>query len=708
MSQSNDDSINVTFYSLTRELFLKGNRSEIIGAILVMAIVISMILPLPTWLLDILIAINISIACLLLVLVMQVKDSIHLSTFPALLLITTLFRVSINVASTRQILLEGNAGHIIEAFGEVVVGGNIVVGLVVFIILTLVQFLVITKGSERVAEVGARFTLDAMPGKQLAIDIEVKSGNISSEDAQARRNRLATESQFFGAMDGALKFVKGDAIAGILITLTNLIGGMVIGITQRGMSAGDAGHLYSILSIGDALVAQIPALLTSITAGLLITRISGVTERDSGHIGRQITQQITFYPKAWMTASIAIAAFGLVPGMPWPVFFVLSVGSLTYGFFLLKADSKKALDNKQPQYTDFDEIREFRPILPFLIKFKAGQTDIEANVNLIRLARRVRNNLVLKYGLVSPAIETQSDIDLQDAEAEFCHNEVCVFKIKLPRGYQVASCSITDIDAIDIQTIHTEPHPWRQDTSLVWLPEDTGARLDELGIHYISDWELMEQKIESLLFKLAPKHFGVEQASKLLKWLSSVHPELAKELERIVPTQRLADVLQRLLAERVGIRNVTRIIELLIEWGQKERDPAVLTECVRNGIAREIANTNADEFVLASILLDPVVEDHIRESIRQTAFGDYVALEHDYLEHLKDSLFDILKETTDRSRKVILTAPDIRLHVRGLFLEKFDDIAVMSVPEVPPDFKIQVLGVVNVEQRFSEYDEHAE
>ena len=706
MSQINDGGVNVTFYSLTRELFLKGNRSEIIGAILVMAIVISMILPLPTWLLDILIAINISIACLLMVLVMQVKDSIHLSTFPALLLITTLFRVSINVASTRQILLEGNAGHIIEAFGEVVVGGNIVVGLVVFIILTVVQFLVITKGSERVAEVGARFTLDAMPGKQLAIDIEVKSGNISVEEAQARRNRLATESQFFGAMDGALKFVKGDAIAGILITLTNLIGGMVIGIIQRGMSAGDAGRLYSILAIGDALVAQIPALLSSITAGLLITRISGVTERDSGHMGRQITNQITFYPKAWITASVAIAAFGLVPGMPWPVFFVLSAGSLTYGFFLIKADSKKQLDNKRPQYTDFDEIREFQPIFPFLIRFNSDQTEAEACVNLVRLSRRVRNNLVLKYGLVSPAIETQSDIYLQDAEAEFCHNEVCVFKIKLPRGHRVASFGIADFHKIDIQAIHQEPHPWRQDTSLLWLPESTAARLNELSIHHISDWEFMEQKIESALFKLAPKHFGVEQASKLLKWLSSVHPEVAKELERIVPTQRLADVLQRLLIEKVAIRNVVRIAELLIEWGQKERDPAVLVECVRNGIAREIANANADEFVLASILFDPMVENNIRESIRQTAFGDYVALEQKYLERLTDSMYDILKATTDRSRKVILTAPDIRSHVRGLFNDKFHGIAVMSVPEVPPDFKVQVLGVVAAELRSSEYEEH--
>ncbi|PUE48511.1 hypothetical protein B9Z45_16060 [Limnohabitans sp. 2KL-17] len=696
-TSTNESQVHSTISSLTRELFLKGNRSEIIGAALIMAIVIAMILPLPTWLLDILIAINISISCLLIVLVMQIRESIHLSTFPAILLITTLFRVSINVSTTRHILLEGEAGHIIEAFGEVVVGGNIVVGLVVFIILTMIQFLVITKGSERVAEVGARFALDAMPGKQLAIDIEAKSGNISTAEAQTRRSRLATESQFFGAMDGALKFVKGDAIAGILITLTNLIGGMIIGITQRNMSASDAGRLYSILSIGDALVAQIPALLTSITAGLLITRISGAAEKSSAHMGSEITQQVTFYPKAWMTASIAMAAFGFIPGMPWPVFFTLSAGSLTYGFFLLKAQSQKGRESKQPQYTDFDEIREFQPVLPFLLRFDSTKDNVDARINLVRIARRTRNNLVVKYGLVSPAIETQSDVKLLDAEAEFCHNEVRVFKMDIPCGYRVASCSAADIEAMSEQVIRVEPHPWHQEKSLFWLPSELEATLNERKINHISDWELIENKIESALFRLAPRHFGVEQASKLLKWIASGHPELAKELERIVPIQRFTDVMQRLLLERVSIRNVIRIAEILIEWGQKERDPAILVECIRNGISREIANINSEDLTLFGLLFDPAIEEHIRSSIRQTAFGDYVALESAYLDKLKDSLYDILKTVNEQKCKVILTAPDIRSHVRSLIDNKFGDISVMSMPEVPPDFKVHVLGVVSVE-----------
>jgi type III secretion protein V len=694
---SKEPLVRSTIYTLTRELFLKGNRSEIIAAILVVAIVISMILPLPTWLLDVLIAINISVSCFLIILVMQIKHSVHLSTFPALLLITTLFRVSINVASTRQILLEGNAGHIIEAFGEVVVGGNIVVGLVVFIILTIVQFLVITKGSERVAEVGARFTLDAMPGKQLAIDIDAKNGNISAEEAQTRRNRLATESQFFGAMDGALKFVKGDAIAGILITLTNLIGGMIIGITQRQLSAGEAAHLYTILSVGDALVAQVPALLTSITAGLLITRISGVTERDSGHVGRQITQQVTDYPKAWVTASIAIAAFGLVPGMPWYVFVVLSAGAALFGFVLLRKEAEKFDEPAHPKYTDFDEVREFQLVFPFLLRFKSTQDNPEARVELVRVARRTRNNLVLKYGLVSPAIETQSDVDLIDAEAEFCHNEVRVFKMDIPCGHRVATCRSADIDAMGVQAIHSEPHPWHQEKSLFWLSKDLHSKLDELDIYHVSDWEYLEKAFESALFRLAPKHFGVEQASKLMKWLSFEHPAVAQELERIISIQRFADVIQRLLLEKVSIRNIVRISEILIEWGQKERDPMVLVECVRNGISREIANSNGRDLILSGLLLDPSTEERIRSSIRQTSFGDFLSLEPEYIEKLKDSLHDLLKNANEGESKVILTAPDIRLHIRNLFGDKFDEIAVMSTPEVPPDFKVQVLGVISEE-----------
>lgn len=699
MNASNKEYLERTsIYMLIREVFLKDNRSGIVGATFVLMVVIFMIMPAPVWLLDVMIAINIAASCFLLILVMQIKHSVDMSTFPVVLLIATLFRVSINVSSTRQILLEGNAGDIIEAFGEVVIGGSIVVGLVIFFILTTVLFLVITKGSERVAEVGARFTLDAMPGKQLAIDIDARNGNISAEEAQLRRSLLAKESQFFGAMDGALKFVKGDAIAGILITLTNLIGGMVIGITQRQMSAGEAAQLYTVLSIGDALVAQIPALLTSISAGILITRISGVSEQDSGHVGRQITQQVTDYPKAWVTASISIAAFGLLPGMPWYVFFVLSAGSLLCGISLLRKEAKEANQPpSQPKYTDFDEIREFRPVFPFLLRFKSTQEDLETRVDLIRIARRTRNNLVLIYGLVSPPIETRSGVDLIDSEADFCHNEVQVLKIDIPRGYRVASCRVADIEAMDVQPIQSRPHPWHQEKFLFWLPKDLQLTLDERGIYNISDSEYVEKQFESALFRLAPRHFGIEQTSRLMRWLSSEYPEVGKELERVIPIPRFADVLQRLLLEKVSIRNILRISEILIEWGQKERDPVVLVECVRNGISREIANANGPNLVLSSLLIEGSTEERLRSSIRQTAFGDFLDLEVEYTDRLKDSLHDALMNTSEGELKVVLTAPDIRLHVRNMIADKFDEIAVMSLPEVPPDFKVHVLGVISGE-----------
>jgi type III secretion protein V len=269
--------------------------------------------------------------------------------------------------------------------------------------------------------------------------------------------------------------------------------------------------------------------------------------------------------------------------------------------------------------------------------------------------------------------------------------------MNLPCGHRVASCKSADIQAIGVQAIRIDPHQWHQEKSLFWLPKDTHSKLDELEIYHISDWEYLEKKFESALFQLAPIHFGVEQASKLMRWLASEYPEVAKELERILPVQRFADVMQRLLLERVSIRNIVRISEILIEWGQKERDPIVLVECVRNGISREIASAHCRNLVLSATLVDPSTEDRIRASIRQTAFGDFLSLESDYIEKIKDSLHDALKNSNEWEPQIILTAPDIRLHMRKLFGDKFDHIAVMSLPEVPPDFKVHVLGVISGE-----------
>jgi type III secretion protein V len=675
------------------QLLPSGGRAEVMAATVVVAIVISMILPVPAWLLDVLIALNICISCLLVVLVMQLKTPTHLSAFPSLLLLTTLFRVSINVASTRQILLEASAGHIIEAFGEVVVGGNLVVGLVVFIILTLIQFLVITKGSERVAEVGARFTLDAMPGKQLAIDIELKAGTILPEEARLRRLRLGQESQFFGAMDGALKFVKGDAIAGIVITLTNLIGGLTIGVTQRGMSGADAAQLYSVLSIGDALVAQIPSLLMSLTAGLLITRVANGEDGPSD-IGKEISSQLKAYPKAWVTASGAMLVFGLVPGMPTPIFLVLGLGSLLFGLNCIRQSMKKSADETPSVDPEMETLREFKTVYPFVMRFSSGIESDERAMQLLRLTRQVRNRLVNQYGLVTPAIESQSQCSFHDADAEFCHDEVRVLALALPCGQYLVEGEPTLFSALQTPPLRQEAHPRYPRWVRAWFPEDALSQLIAEGLNPISDWVHAEQCIEKVLLTLGPRHFGIEQATRLSKWVAENHPDVGKELERVVTTSRLAEVMQKLLSERVSIRNLVRIAEALVEWGQRERDPAVLTECIRSVLGREICNAYATQLQLQAILLDPDVEERIRGSIRQTAYGDYLTLDPADSEAFSDGLADLLIQVPAPLVPVILCAQDIRPQVRRLFQDRFNDVAVLSMVEVPSDFKVQVLGVL--------------
>jgi len=677
--------------AVAAQLLPEGGRAEVAAAAILVSIVLAMLLPLPAWLLDILIAVNMCTACLMIVLVMQIKDSVSLSTFPALLLITTLFRVSLSIASTRLILLEGEAGHIIAAFGEVVVGGNLVVGLVVFLILTAVQFLVITKGAERVAEVGARFTLDAMPGKQLAIDMEFKANTISAEEAQIKRAMLGQESQFFGAMDGAMKFVKGDSIAGIVIVLTNLIGGLAIGMLQRGMSGAEAMHLYSILTIGDGLVAQIPALLLSLTAGLLVTRVA--SGEDGGrNVGKEIAGQLMAQPKAWVTAGCAMMVFGLLPGMPTFVFAILAGGALALGLSVIYRQQKKAREQAAGDAVRVPELREFNVVRHFLVRVAphVAQADAERIVNLARLAR---NNLVSRYGLVTPPIMAAME-EVADGDFEFCHEEVRVFGGRLRPDLLTALCAPEQVEPLRLPAECIEQSTLWDGRSRVWLSPQQADTIALPAAERQQFWEYVQGQFSSAVAKAGPRYFGIEQAHKLGRWIATRTPELAKELERSVPLGRLADVMQRLLGEQVSIRNVDAIAESLVEWGPRERDPAVLYECVRGALAREICAAYAGAGELRALLLEAELETVLRGAVRQTAYGDMLALDLHTSEAVVDEFAAALAAQPARPTPVVLCAPDLRPHVRRLLHERFHQLAILSTGEVPPDFRVQVLAVV--------------
>src|SRR5476651_902370 len=365
-----------TLFNLLNKIAISAmERSEIVGAAIALAIVFMLIIPLPLPLIDVLIAINISLSSLLIVLAMYLPKPLAFSTFPAVLLLTTMFRMALSISTTRQILLQTNAGHIVQAFGSFVVGGNLAVGLVIFLILTIVNFLVITKGSERVAEVAARFSLDAMPGKQMSIDSDLRAGLIDGEQARDKREQLSRESQLFGAMDGAMKFVKGDAVAGLIIVVVNLLGGFTTGMFQHDLSAAESIRLYSVLTIGDGLIAQIPALLISLTAGMIITRVAPDGRKGISNMGAEIARQMTSEPKSWMIASVGMLAFAAVPGMPTLVFILISMVTGGLGYYLMRQRQRleqpaaEAADAVRPEQNGDEDLRGFDPSRPYLLQF---------------------------------------------------------------------------------------------------------------------------------------------------------------------------------------------------------------------------------------------------------------------------------------------------------------------------------------------------
>ncbi|WP_209436742.1 FHIPEP family type III secretion protein, partial [Pseudomonas gingeri] len=427
-------------------------RSEIVGAFVVLAIVFMMITPLPTGLVDVLIAINICISCLLIMLAMHLPRPLAFSTFPSVLLITTMFRLALSISTTRLILLNQDAGHIVEAFGQFVVGGNLAVGMVIFMILTVVNFLVITKGSERVAEVGARFTLDAMPGKQMSIDSDLRANLISVHEARRRRSELGKESQLFGAMDGAMKFVNGDAIASLIIVAINMIGGIAIGVVQHGMSAGDAVQLYTVLTIGDGLIAQIPALLISVTSGMIITRVSNNdTPGVEANIGREIAEQITSQPKAWIIASVAMLGFAALPGMPTAVFVIIALICGCGGMLQLQRARPKATQAQPifvaPENNGKEDLRTFIPSRQFLLQFHPQQNAAQIE-ELVSEIRQRRNRLVVQYGLTLPSFIIETAEHLEPDEFRFSVYEVPLLKATFNQTHVAVDAQVLDASQV--------------------------------------------------------------------------------------------------------------------------------------------------------------------------------------------------------------------------------------------------------------------
>lgn len=690
--------MNTLINSLNRIATMAVERVEIVGALFALALVFMLIIPLPLPLIDALIAINISASCLLIVLAMYLPKPLAFSTFPAVLLLTTMFRLALSISTTRQILLEQDAGHIVAAFGEFVVGGNLAVGFIIFMILTLVNFLVITKGSERVAEVAARFTLDAMPGKQMSIDSDLRAGLIDSDQARLRRVELGKESQLFGAMDGAMKFVKGDAIASLIILFINLIGGISIGVLQKEMTGGEALHVYSILTVGDGLIAQIPALLISLTAGMMITRVSS-SDDDQGknNIGREITTQIASQPKAWIMSAVGMFCFGLLPGMPTLIFCILGLITIACGSWQIWNARRKEAENPQtiaevpPEENGYEDIRAFDATREYLLSFPASRINDPAVATLLQEIRKVRNRIVDRYGFTLPRFEIEYSRELEEDEFRFSVYEIPRLVATLSSRMVVDShwrTQLTDEEGVVYgQTQRQEQH-W------IWLDASHPLLQQPDVMAWTSD-QLLLARLEHTLFSSSSEFLGLKEATVILRWLENDQPELAQEFQRQFPITRLTTVLRRLVAERIPLRSLRKITESLITNGQHERDVNILIDQVRIDMKEHICREHLGENGLMVWLLTPEVEEILRDSLRQTQSETFFALDPDQQTLLLDKLRAIWPPFA-RNAGVMLTAQDLRSPLRQLIEQEFNHVPVLSFAELQLNLPVNIMGYIDL------------
>jgi type III secretion protein V len=682
----------VTALSAINNVLLKvAQRAEVLGAVVVLGIVFIFIVPLPTWLVDILIAINICISCLLIVLALYLPGPLAFSSFPSILLLTTMFRLALSIATTRLILLEQDAGDIVEAFGNFVVGGNLAVGMVIFLILTLVNFLVITKGSERVAEVAARFSLDAMPGKQMSIDSDLRAGLIDGTQARDKREQLSRESQLFGAMDGAMKFVKGDAIAGLIIVVVNLLGGFTTGMFQHGLSAAESIALYSVLTIGDGLIAQIPALLISLTAGMIITRVAPDGRKGISNMGSEIARQMTSEPKSWMIASVGMVVFALVPGMPTVVFIVIALMTGGLGYYLARQREQQNKPAAQvteairPEENGSEDLRGFDPSRPYLLQFSPVLRGTPEVTDLIHAIRQARNTMVANIGLTLPPFEVELDDSLADDEMRFCVHEVPMLK-----------ASVVNLLAVERAALKVEPEQGlpglaeRDEQNWVWLAANDPL-LDDPAIERFSAASLIVDRMKQAMLLSGPQFLGIQESKAILGWLEHNQPDLVQELQRIMPLARFSAVLQRLASEGVPLRAVRLIVESLIEYGQHEREPDALADYARIALKSQIFHQYSESDGLHAWLLAPQTETILREALRQTQTGVFFALDNDS----SAALVSLLKQAfpqRSKTKSVMLVAQDLRSPLRTLLLEEFNRVPVLSFAELGSTSKVKVLG----------------
>lgn len=683
---------------------LNGNLKKNIDVIVafgVMAIVLMMIIPLPTWVLDILIAINITIASVIILLTMFTTEVLQFSSFPTLLLVTTLFRLGLNISSTRLILSQHDAGKIIEAFGSFVAGNNYIVGITIFLILIIIQFVVITNGAGRVSEVSARFTLDAMPGKQMSVDADLNAGLITEAQAKERRKKLQMEADFYGAMDGASKFVKGDAIAGIVITLINIIVGIIIGVLVEKMPAGEAAKTYVRLTVGDGLVSQIPSILISTASGILVTRSASDTS-----FGSLVTSQLTKFPKVLGIASAVMLFLAFVPGMPWLPFLILSLCLAAGAYFLYKDEKEKIVQQIETEQQEIIETENREPenvstliqVEPMEIEIGYGLiplADEASGGDLLQRIASVRRQCAIEMGIVVQPIRIRDNLQLNTDE----------YTVKI-RGTVIAKgevmpsmllCMDPTSENIDLPGIRTVEPTFG--LPAVWINKDQKEDAEINGFTVVDPTTVMVTHLTETIKIHAYELLGRQETKMIVDSLKEKYNAVVEELiPDLMTLGEVQKVLQNLLREKVTIRDMVTILETLADYSINTKDIELLTEYVRMALGRSICNPLLDEnraIIVAT--LNPEIEDLIGNSIQKSVQGSFPAVEPEITQRIFNSMKNILDNVYfNDNQPVFLVSPKIRPAFRRLTELVFPSIIILSLNEIPNDVEIRTEGVVTL------------
>ncbi|NFF59738.1 flagellar biosynthesis protein FlhA [Clostridium botulinum] len=679
--------------------FNAKNYFDMIVAFGVMGIVMMIIIPMPTAILDVFIALNITIGTVIILLTMFTTEVLQFSVFPTMLLITTLFRLGLNISSTRLILRDGYAGKIIDTFGKFVTGGNYVVGVIIFLIIIIIQFVVITNGAGRVSEVSARFTLDAMPGKQMSIDADLNAGLISETDARERREKIQEEASFYGAMDGASKFVKGDAIAGIIITLINVIAGIIIGVVQKGMPASEAATTYVQLTIGDGLVSQIPALLISTASGILVTRSAS-----SENFGNLLVKQLTGFPKVLAVASAVLFFLGIMPGFPKVAFFIFAAATGISAYLLYKEEKQTAVMQIQTEQEELIETEKREPenvtnliaVEPMDIEIGYGLiplADEASGGDLLQRIASVRRQCAIEMGIIVQPIRIRDNLQLQTNEYVIKIRGTVITKGELMPSMLL--CMDPTGEEMDMQGIKTVEPTFG--LPAVWINNDQREEAEIKGLTVVDPTTVMVTHLTETIKAHCYELLGRQETKMIIDTVKEKYDTVVEELiPDLMTIGEVQKVLQSLLKEKVSIKDMVTILESLADNSRNTKDIEVLTEYVRFALARNICNPLVDENgILTVAVLSPELEDLLANNIQKSMQGSFPAVDPE----TTSSIFDSIKNILDSiqfydNQPVILVSPQIRPAFRRLIEMVFPQLIVLSLNEVPNDVEIRTEGVV--------------